>query len=66
MSRAKQVTTRKRRKAMPVLGAAGLLALASSASAEAPADTMAPNAGVRRPVLLHILGRLPLLLRPLP
>jgi hypothetical protein len=52
MSRAKQVTTRKRRKAMPVLGAAGLLALASSASAEAPADTMAPNAGVSRPVLL--------------
>jgi hypothetical protein len=39
MSHAKQVSMRKRRgKAMPVLGAASLLALAGGASAEAPVD----------------------------
>ena len=44
MSHAKRVSTRKRRgKAMPVLGAAGFLALASGASAEAPVDTSTPN-----------------------
>src|ERR1700741_4703516 len=53
MSRAKQVSTRKRRsKAMPVLGAAGLLALASGASAKAPADTWTSNTGMSRQVLL--------------
>ena len=53
MSHAKRVSTRKRRgKAMPVLGAAGLLALASGASAEATADTSVPNTAVSRPVLL--------------
>ena len=42
MSHAKRPSMRKRRgKAMPVLGAAGLLALASGASAETPATT--PN-----------------------
>jgi hypothetical protein len=40
MGRAKRVSMRKRSaKAMPVLGAAGLLALASGASAEAPVET---------------------------
>ena len=53
MSHAKRVSTRKRRgKAMPVLGAAGLLALASGASAEAPVDTSTPNTGVSRQVFL--------------
>src|SRR5262249_18921012 len=53
MSHAKRVSRRKRRgKAMPVLGAAGLLALASGASAEAPADTSMANAAVSRPLLL--------------
>jgi len=53
MPLAKQKSMRKHRgKAMPVLGAAGLLALASSASAEAPPDTSMPNAGVSRSVLL--------------
>jgi hypothetical protein len=37
---------------MPVLGAAGLLALASGASAEAPADTSMPNTGMSRHVFL--------------
>jgi hypothetical protein len=53
MSRAKRVSMRKRRgKAMPVLGAAGLLALASGASAEAPVDTSTPNVGVSHQVFL--------------
>ena len=53
MSHAKRMSMRKRRgKAMPVLGAAGLLALASGASAEAPVDASTPNAGVTRQVLL--------------
>ena len=53
MSHAKRVSTRKRRgKAMPALGAAGLLALASGASAEAPLDTSTPNTTVSYPVLL--------------
>ena len=53
MSQAKRVPTRKRRgKAMPVLGAAGLLALASGASAEAPVDASMPNTGVSHQVFL--------------
>ena len=53
MSHAKRVSMRKRRgKAMPVLGAAGLLALASGASAEAPVDASMPSAGVSRQVFL--------------
>jgi hypothetical protein len=53
MSQAKRVSTRKRRgKSMPVLGAAGLLALASGASAEAPANTSMPNTGMSRQVFL--------------
>jgi hypothetical protein len=53
MSGAKQTSTRKRRrKAMPVLGAAGLLALASGASAEAPADTSTPDTRVSHQVFL--------------
>ena len=54
MSHAKRVSTRNRRgKAMPALGAAGLLALASGASAQAPVvDTSAPNTGLSYPVLL--------------
>jgi hypothetical protein len=44
---------RKRRgKTIPVLGAAGLLALASGASAEAPVDTSTPNTGVSEQVFL--------------
>jgi hypothetical protein len=35
-------------KTMRLLGAAGLLALASGASAEAPVDTATPNTGVSR------------------
>ena len=52
MARAKQVSRERRGKTMPVLGAAGLLALASGASAEAPADTSTLNTGVSQPVLL--------------
>ena len=53
MSHAKRVSMRKRRaKTMPVLGAAGLLALASGASAEAPVDASTPSAGVSRQVFL--------------
>ena len=53
MSHTKRVSTRKRRgKAVPVLGAAGLLALANGASAEATIDTSMPNTSVSRPVLL--------------
>ena len=53
MSHAKRVSTRKRRgKAMPVLGAAGFLALANGASAEAPVDTSTPNTGVSRQIFL--------------
>ena len=53
MSHAKRVSTRKRRgKAVPVLGAAGLLALANGASVEATIDTSMPNTSVSRPVLL--------------
>jgi hypothetical protein len=52
MSHAKRVSMRKRRgKAMPVLGAAGLLALASGPSAEAPVDAT-PNTGVTHHVFL--------------
>jgi hypothetical protein len=39
-------------KAMPVLGAAGLLALASGASVEAPVDTSTPNTGVSHQIFL--------------
>ena len=53
MSHAKWVSMRKRRgNAMPVLGAAGLFALASGASAETPVDASTPSAGVSRQVLL--------------
>jgi len=53
MSHAKRLSMRKRSgKAMPVLGAAGLLALASGASAEAPVDTSTPNTGVSHQVFL--------------
>jgi len=53
MSHAKRVSTRKRGgKAMPALGAAGFLALASGASAEAPVGTSTPNTGVSRQVFL--------------
>jgi hypothetical protein len=53
MSQTKRVSTRKRRgKTMPVLGAAGLLALASGASAEASVDTPTPDARVSRQVFL--------------
>ena len=53
MSHAKQVLKRKRkRKAMPVLGAAGLLAVATGASAEAPVDAPTPNSGMSHQVLL--------------
>jgi hypothetical protein len=53
MSHAKRASLRKRRgKAMPVLGAVGLLALASGASAEAPVDTSKPNTGVSQQVFL--------------
>src|SRR5580700_10508726 len=53
MSQGRRFSTRKRRgKAMPVLGAAGLLALASGASAEAPVDTSMPNTGVSHQVFL--------------
>jgi hypothetical protein len=53
MSQAKRVSARQRRgKAIPVLGAAGLLALASGASAEAPFDSSMPPSRVSYPVLL--------------
>jgi hypothetical protein len=53
MSRAKQLSTRNRRgKAAPVLGAAGLLALASSASAEVPVTKPMQSAG---PSQQHLL-----------
>jgi hypothetical protein len=53
MSHAKRVSTRKRGgKTMPALGAAGFLALASGASAEAPVGTSTPNTGVSRQVFL--------------
>ena len=53
MSRVKRVSMRKRRgKAMPLLGAAGLLALASGASAEAAADTSTPDTALNRQVFL--------------
>jgi hypothetical protein len=53
MSQAKRVSMRKRRgKAMPILGAAGLLAFASGASAKAPADTLTPNTGMSSQVFL--------------
>jgi hypothetical protein len=53
MSHAKRVPMRRRRaKTMPLLGAAGLLALASGASAKAPADTSLPNTGMIRQVFL--------------
>jgi hypothetical protein len=43
MSRVKRTTRRRAGRAMPVLGAAGLLALASGASAETPVVTPLPN-----------------------
>lgn len=52
MSQAKRSMRKRGGKAMPVLGAAGLLALAGSASAEAPADASMPKTAVSRPVLL--------------
>jgi hypothetical protein len=53
MSQAKQLSKRKRSsKAVPLLGAAGLLALASGASAEALVDTPTPNTGVSQQVFL--------------
>ena len=53
MSQAKQLSQRKHSsKAVPVLGAAGLLALASGASAEALVYTPTPNIGVSHTVLL--------------
>jgi hypothetical protein len=53
MSHAKQVLKRKRKgKAMPVLGAAGLLAVVTGASAEAPVDAPTPNSGMSHQVLL--------------
>jgi hypothetical protein len=53
MSDAKRLSMRKRRgKAMPALGAAGLLALASGASAEASVDTSMPNIGPGHHVFL--------------
>ena len=53
MPQAKQLSNRKRRsRAAPVLGAAGLLALATGASAETPVDASTPSAGVSRQVLL--------------
>ena len=55
MSHAKRVSMRNRSaKVMPVLGAAGLLALASGASAEAPMDTstLTPITGVSHQVFL--------------
>ena len=55
MSRAKQVLKRKRkRKAMPVLGAAGLLAVATGVSAEAPVDAPMPNSGMSYQVLADL------------
>jgi hypothetical protein len=54
MSQAKQLSQRKRSsKAVPVLGAAGLLALASGASAEALVGTPTPNIGVSHQVFLN-------------
>ena len=53
MSRVNRLPVRKRRgNAVPALGAAGLMALASGASAEAPVDTSTPSAGVSRQVIL--------------
>jgi hypothetical protein len=53
MSNAKRVSMRRRRgKTMPVLGAAGLLALASGASAEEPVDRSTPNTEVSREAFL--------------
>ena len=52
MSQAKRLMRKRRGKAMPMLGAAGLLALSSGASAEAPADTSMPNTGLSRQVFL--------------
>jgi len=53
MSQGKRLSTQKRRgKAMPVLGAAGLLALASGAAAEAPLEAATQNADMRQQVFL--------------
>jgi hypothetical protein len=53
MSQGRRFSTRKRRgKAMPVLGAAGLLALASGASAGAPSEAPTQNADMRQQVFL--------------
>jgi hypothetical protein len=53
MSNAKRVSMRRRRgKTIPVLGAAGLLTLASGASAEEPVDRSTPNTEVSREAFL--------------
>jgi hypothetical protein len=53
MSQAKRLSPRRRSgRAVPVLGAAGLLVLAGSASAEAPINSTMPPSGVSYPVLL--------------
>jgi hypothetical protein len=53
MPQAKQVSERKRRiKAVPVLGAAGLLALASGTSAKAVVSAPAPTSGMSYQFLL--------------
>jgi hypothetical protein len=53
MSHAKRASTRKQRgKAMPALGAASLLALASGASAEAPVERSTLNTGVSHQIFL--------------
>jgi hypothetical protein len=51
MPQAKQVSKRKRRsKAAPVLGAGGLLALASGVSAKTVVTTQTSNTGVELPI----------------
>ena len=53
MSQARRASMRKRKsKAMPVLGAAGLLALASSASAEMPVSAPPQNPGAGQQLFL--------------
>jgi hypothetical protein len=53
MSQAKRLSPRRRSgRAVPVLGAAGLLVLAGSASAEASINSTMPPSGVSYPVLL--------------
>ena len=53
MSQGKQVSSRKRKsKAVPAIGAAGLLAIATGASAEVLVDTPRPNLELSRQVFL--------------